>query len=246
MILGVVQVSMGSQRLPKKAALPILGKPMTWWVYTRLWQARSLDKVVLAFPEDDVWLVRFAREHQIPYYAGSYRDLIDRLYCTTLAFGADAIVRVTGDCPMVDPDVVDRVVEMYLQVQSKVGCVMTSGFPAGLNVSVYSREFLRRLWFEIDDPVYREWFTAYINLHEDRFSTFKAVRSGAPLSSLRWTVDYPEDLEFVRCIYDQLGSNFRMRDVLDLLEIRPTLAQINAARQIDPLHNFPYKGELSD
>lgn len=249
MILGVVQVSLGSQRLRDKALLPILDKPMTWWVYTRLRQAQLLDDVVLSFPEEDTPLIDLAEHFQMSYYAGSYRDLIDRIYSTAETFEADTVVRVTGDCPMVDPYIVDMVVAHYLVRQDETGCVVNSWpptFPAGLDVSVYSTEMLRELWLEIKDPIYREWFTAYIKLHRDKFHVYNVQYPGEPLNRLRWTVDYPEDLEFVRCVYDQLGEDFDIFDVLALLRREPELIQINAAREIDPCYNFPYKEKLSE
>ena len=246
MILGVVQVSLGSQRLRRKALLPILGKPMTWWVYSRLRRARLLDNVVLAFPKEDVLLIDFAEQFQIPYYAGSYKDLIDRLYLAAKKFGADAIVRVTGDCPMVDPDVTNMVVANYLTRQGEIDCVVNSWpptFPAGLDVSVYSIEVLQRLWREIRDPVYREWFPTYIERYRSKFRVHNVLYPGESLGSLRWTVDYSEDLEFVRCVYNRLGGDFRMYDVLAMLECEPKLARINEL-EIDPYHTFPYKEEL--
>ena len=234
-VVGVVQVRMGSSRLPGKVMAEIEGRPMTWHIVSRLRHARLLRNVVIAVPdgERDEPIRCMARDESIPYFAGSEADLIDRIYKTAVRFRADAIVRITGDCPLVDPDVVDLLVRTYLDRAEELDYVSNARpptFPHGLDAEVYPIATLQRLWHEIKDPLYREWFPVYVWEHEDELRTCN-VEHSENLSHLRWTVDYEEDLAFVRQVYNRLyadGRVFRMMDVLQLLEIEPDLVFINA------------------
>lgn len=234
-VVGVVQVRMGSSRLPGKVMAEIEGRPMTWHIVSRLRHARLLRNVVIAVPdgERDEPIRCMARDESIPYFAGSEADLIDRIYKTAVRFRADAIVRITGDCPLVDPDVVDLLVKTYLDRAEELDYVTNARpptFPHGLDAEVYPIATLQRLWHEIKDPLYREWFPVYVWEHEDELRMYN-VEHSENLSHLRWTVDYEEDLAFVRQVYNRLyadGRVFRMMDVLQLLEIEPDLVFINA------------------
>ena len=237
-VVGVVQVRMGSSRLPGKVMAAIEGHPMTWHIVNRLRHARLLNNVVIAVADgqSDEPIRRMARDESIPYFAGSEADLIDRVYRTALEFHADAIVRITGDSPLVDPDVVDLLVKVYSDRSAELDYVSNGRpptFPYGLNAEVYPTATLQSLWHQIKDPLYREWFPVYVWEHEDAFRTYNVVHS-EDLSHLRWTVDYDEDLSFVRQVYDRLyteGKVFRMIDVLRLLASEPHLAKINAEHQ---------------
>ncbi len=231
---------MGSRRLPGKVLAEIVGRPMTWHIVTRLRQAELLENVVIAVPDEgrDEPIRRFASAEAIQYYAGSESDMIDRLYQTALAFGAEAIVRVTGDCPLVDPEVVDRLVEAYLADEGEVEYVSNvrpPTFPHGLGAEVYPTSTLQRLWNDITDPFYREWFPVYFWERESQFVTCN-IHHPEDLSHLRWTVDYPEDLEFVRRVYEALyteGGAFSMAEVLELLASRPEFGAINSMYPCD-------------
>lgn len=235
-IIGVVQVRMGSSRLPGKVMEEIESRPMAWHIVDRLRQAGSLSDVVIAVPDgpQDERIRAFADSCSIPYYAGSESDLIDRIYKTAVQFQSEAIVRITGDCPLVDPDVVDLLVKNYLNRKEKldyVSNVRPRTFPHGLDTEVYPLTTLEKLWHQIQDPYYREWFPIYLWEHEHEYRTFN-VRHSENLSHLRWTVDYNEDLAFVRKLYEQLyrpGRAFGMLDVLALLKAHPEFATINAA-----------------
>ena len=241
-IVAIVQARMGSSRFPNKVMADISGRSMLAHIVTRLRQAALVDLVVVATtiePADHA-IVEDCWRSFVSVCRGSEKDLIGRIYKTAKIHCADVVVRITGDCPMVDPDIVDKVIEKYLTGEWQYVCnVRPSTYPEGLYVGVCSIGLLERLNNEIEDPVYREWFPAYIDKNLDP-SLMCNVAYEKDLSGLRWTVDYPEDLEFVRQIYDRLGNDFRMDDVLALLGREPELAKINA-RPKDPYHNFPYK-----
>ncbi len=234
-VLGVVQVRMRSSRLPGKAMADIEGRPMTWHIVNRLRHAELLEDVVIAVPEgkDDGPIRQMAEAESIRYFAGSEADLIDRLYKTALKFSADAIVRVTGDCPLVDAGVVNSMVQVFVDRAGRIDYVTNSRpptYPHGLDAEIYTTATLQRLWIEIEDPLYREWFPVYLWEHENQYRTHN-LRYNRDLSHLRWTVDYEEDLRFVREIYRRLsgrGQVFGMEDVLRVLEAEPDLMEINA------------------
>lgn len=239
-VVGVVQVHMGSKRLPGKALAEIEGSSMTWHIVNRLRHAESLDEVVIALPDEekDEPIRLMAREASIPYCAGSESDLIDRLYRTASTFDADAIVRITGDCPLVDPRVVDHLVSVYQEGRSVldyVSNVRPPTYPHGVGAEVYPTSTLERLWREIREPFYREWFPVYFWEREGDYLTCN-IKHSQDLSHLRWTVDYKEDLEFVREVYGHLwreGVVFGMADVLELLFSRPEIGNINTRYPCD-------------
>lgn len=228
-VIAAIQVRMGSSRLPGKAMAEIEGHSMTWHIVNRVRHAKLLQDVVIAVPDDErnEPIRRMARNESIPYFAGSEDDLIARIYGTACAFGADAIVRIGGDCPLVDPDIVDRVIREYLTGEWQyVGNVRPQTFPDGLDVDLYSTQLLRQLNDTLKDKIDREWFANHVwrYLHP---SLMYNVACEQDISHLRWTVDYPEDLEFVRGVYAELGQDFRTADVLDLLKRRPELVRLD-------------------
>lgn len=239
-LVGLVQVHMDSKRLPGKAMAEIMGRSMTWHIVNRLQYARLLDEVVVALTdeESDEPIRSMARAEAIPYYAGSESDLIDRIYQTALKFEADAIVRITGDCPLVDPAVVDHLVSTYLERPYEldyVSNVRPATFPTGIGAEVYPTATLLKLWQEIRNPLYREWFPVYFWENEADYWTAN-VENSQNISHLRWTVDYKEDLEFVRRVYGRLYSDqriFGMADVLELLAAEPDVALINSMYPCD-------------
>jgi spore coat polysaccharide biosynthesis protein SpsF len=235
-IVAAVQARMSSTRLPGKVLALVAGRPMLWHAVNRLRFARRVDRVIIATTEEppDAPIRSFAEAHRIPCFAGSELDLIDRLYGAARRFSADALVRVTGDCPLTDPKAIDEMVRAYLCVPDGVDCVVTNTvpptYPDGLDAEIYSLSTLERLWRELEDPFWREWFPLFLVEHRDAFP-MRNVAHAVDLSPFRWTVDYEEDLAFVREVYRRLyreGEAFDMEAVLALLRSEPSLASINA------------------
>ena len=226
---------MGSTRLPNKVLAEIAGRPMLWHIVERLRFAKRVDQVVIATAEGDANqpIRAFAKEYGIPCFAGSELDLIDRLRTLASLFGAQALVRVTGDCPLVDPIVVDRLVDVYLADRGAieyVSNVLPQSYPHGLDAEVYAASTLDRLWHEITHPFWREWFSAYLSEHKQSFRTLNVTHS-VDLTHYRWTVDYEEDLQFVREVFRQLHREsgiFCMDEVLRLIATNPNLTDVNA------------------
>jgi spore coat polysaccharide biosynthesis protein SpsF len=232
-VIAILQARMSSSRLPGKVLKPILGHPMLALQLERIRRSASLDKLVVAtstMPEDD-GISRLCAERGIDVFRGSLEDVLDRCYQAAVAYGADHVVRLTGDCPLADPDVIDRVVGRHLKAGlDYTANVFPPTWPDGLDVEVVRFQCLEEAWREARLPSEREHVTYFLETRPTRFR-FGNVAQDDDLSPLRWTVDNPEDFEFIRRIYTALyptNSAFSTADVLALLEKEPQLSQINA------------------
>ncbi len=228
--VAIVQARMSSTRLPGKVLQPILGVPMLSHVMRRLQGARSLDEVVVATsdgPEDDV--VRdLATAEGWGLWRGSRDDVLDRYEGAARAFSAERVVRVTSDCPLIDPDLVDDVVMALAGgVDYCSNSLEPRTYPRGLDCEAMTREALVTAWREDHDPAWREHVTPFLYRHPERFN-LKRVANDVDLSVHRWCVDVPEDLELVRHVYDELGDRpFGWREVLAVCDAHPEWSAIN-------------------
>jgi len=229
--VAIIQARMASTRLPGKVLVDIAGKPMLYQVASRARQARTLDLVTVATSDgqaDDA-VAHFCAEVGIPCFRGSENDVLDRYYQAVKRFNADVVVRLTADCPLLDPLVIDKVVQAFHKGDfDYVSNVLECTYPDGLDTEVFWRTTLERAWHEARLTSEREHVTPYIYKHPEMFRLGN-VRNGHDLSALRWTVDEPRDLAFVRAVYSHFGtSSFGMQEVLDLLRERPELSCMNA------------------
>lgn len=232
MIAAIVQARMGSSRLPGKVMKEILGKPLLWHLVSRLKKARLIDNIVIATSdkEADIPILRLAEKLGVDCYAGSEQDVLDRYYQTATEFGADVIVRITADCVLIDPHIVDKVIRRYLKGDCDyVTNTLKWTYPDGLDLEVFSYAVLQKAWREANWVSEREHVTPYIRKNPDKFRLVN-IESSVDLSRFRWSVDREEDLELVRQVYKHLyreGRVFYMEDILELLEKYPELEQIN-------------------
>ena len=233
-IVAAIQARMGSTRLPGKVLKNIQGVPMLWHMYRRVKAAEYIDRVIIATTLNtyDKEIVRFAESRNLDYYAGSENDILDRMYNAALTFDATAIVRITADCPLIDPEIIDKIITAYIEDN----CDYVSNwspnkrtYPHGLEAELYSRKCLEQLWNNVDDPLLREWLP--FNIH-DNLADFqvKFVEHETDLSGFRWTVDYEEDLTLVRKLYSGLYSEnhiFKLNDLIEFFNKNPGLIKIN-------------------
>lgn len=235
-VVAAIQARMGSTRLPGKVLRPLAGRPMIAWLVERLRAAREPEAVVIATSVElrDDLIAAFATAAGVPCIRGSEADLLSRLLDTAAQTAADALVRVTADCPFVDPGVIDRLVGMWREDQGEADLVVNHtppSYPHGLDAEVLPVATLRRLDGEVGDPYYREWFPFWWRRHRDRYRLLN-VPCHRDLSHHRWTVDYPEDLAFADRVFcalaPALGPAFSMEAVLDFLGSNPDVAEINA------------------
>jgi spore coat polysaccharide biosynthesis protein SpsF len=228
---------MGSTRLPGKVLKEVCGRTLLEHQMERTLRARSLAAVVVATSTtaaDDA-VARVAGSRGWAIWRGSELDVLARYVGAAAEFAADPVVRMTMDCPLIDPIVIDRVVEAYLNgTYDLVANNLERTFPHGHDVEVFSRSALETSHHEAVTPFEREHVSPFIRDNPKRFRLGN-VRCPRDLHHLRWTVDYPEDLEFVRSVYESLyheGEFFTTDDVLRLLDRLPAISQINAARTV--------------
>lgn len=233
-IVAVIQARMGSTRLPGKVLKKILGKTLIEWIYYRLSFCKKIDKVVLStsISEENDELADLAEKIGLEYYRGSEMDLVSRLHETAKKFFADAIVRITGDCPLVDPRIVDELVLKYLNDPGNtdfVTNVFPATYPDGMDVEIIPIKTLEKLDNEIKDTLRRGWITATIMENPDKYKIIN-LPFKENLYNLRLTVDYTEDFELAEIIFKELHKEdniFGLEEILDLLKTRPELVEIN-------------------
>ncbi len=231
-VVAIVQARMGSTRLSGKVMMEIAGKPMLGHIIDRLKRAELIHSIVVATTdkETDAPIVKLAEDSGTASYAGSEEDVLDRYYQAAKGFVVDAVVRITADCPLIDPRVADRVIQRYLVEDCDYAAnTLKRTYPDGLDVEVFSYTALERAWNEARWVSEREHVTPYIRKNPDKFR-LASVESGVDLSYLRWSVDRPEDLKFIKQVYEHLykeGRVFYMEDILGLLKKHPDLKQIN-------------------
>lgn len=232
-IVAMIQARMGATRLPGKVLADITGHPMLWHVVNRVRKAQFVDQVVVAtsIESADDAIANFCAQNGIECFRGSEIDVLDRYYQAARRFDAEVVVRITADCPLIDPQVIDKVVSAYLEGEyDYVTNTLRYTYPDGLDTEVLSFAALEKAWLEAHLPAEREHVTPYIRT-SGQFRLYN-IENEVDLSArnLRWTVDEPADLEFVRAVYARLGGSeqsFGLADVLHLLDKEPCLIEIN-------------------
>lgn len=231
--LAIIQARLGSTRLPGKTLLDLLGKPILQHVVERVSSASLVDGVIVATTtnEEDKKIIEVCTQLNVNVYAGSTEDVLDRFFQAAKYFPAENIVRITADCPLADPVVIDSVVSLHFQSKADyTSNVLEEVYPDGEDVEVFTFAALERAWRETKMKSEREHVTLYFRQHPE---LFKLQQKGyhQNLHGKRWTVDEPADYEFIKAVYNKLYTKnplFGMKDVLCLLEKHPELEQINA------------------
>ena len=232
MILAIIQARVSSSRLPGKVQKYILGKPMILHEIERLRKSKYIDQTVLATSREksDDTLMGLCQENAIELFRGSLDDVLDRYYQCASLYQPEHIVRITGDCPLLDWNVVDAVIRKHLTEKNDyTSNTLQVSYPDGLDVEVMRYDALEKAWNEAELPSEREHVTQYLIKHPEFFKQGN-LRYRQDLSVLRWTVDEPEDFQFVTKVYEALyreNAEFTMQDVLDLLNNQPELLKIN-------------------
>ncbi|MCS7002315.1 MAG: glycosyltransferase family protein, partial [Dehalococcoidia bacterium] len=230
-IVAVIQARLDSSRLPGKVLADIGGQPMLWRVVSRVQRATLLDRVIVATSQDpsDDPIAAFCAQRGVPCVRGSKTDVLDRYVQAARWAGAETIVRVTADCPLVDPAVIDRVVAEYLASGAEyVSNVLSHTYPDGLDLEVFAMDALLRSAAVATLPAEREHVTLHLRT-SGLFTTRGVEQHQYPQARHhRWTVDEPQDLELIRAIYRRFGERpFGMNDVLALLEQEPEMLTLN-------------------
>lgn len=239
-----VQARLGSTRLPGKSMAQIAGRPALAWIVDRLAGADGIDAVAVLTSDapGDAPLRAFCAEHAIVCVAGSERDVLGRFADGVRALRPDAVVRITADCPLVDPHVVGLLVARYRAAGTLDHCAVATGamapapglrrYPDGLDAEVVRASALLRAADAATDPYEREHVTPHIWRRPGEFE-LALLEAPEDWGDERWTVDHPADLELVRAIYDRVPdrARFGVRDVLAILAREPRLRALNAAER---------------
>lgn len=231
-VIAIVQARMSSTRLPGKTLADINGKPMLLHVVERVRRAGGVDQVLVATsdrPSDDP-LAAVCDANDVLCFRGSENDVLDRFYRAARAHSATTVVRITADCPLLDGSVLDKTVAKYRGGgYDYVANNLEHTYPDGLDVEVFSFAALERAWREATQPAEREHVTPYLRQARGFRRGDVPYAGHHNVADLRWTVDEPRDLEFVRAIYARFAPEeaFGMEDIAKLLAETPELAHLN-------------------
>jgi spore coat polysaccharide biosynthesis protein SpsF len=233
MILAVLQARTSSSRLPGKVMLPLVGAPMLARQIERLQRARGIDKLVVATsdrPEDEC-VAELAAAAGVDSYRGSLHDVLDRFVRAAEPFAPAHVVRVTGDCPLADWEVIDGCICFAVEGgYDYASNTLTPTWPDGLDVEVCTFDALRTAAVEAETALEREHVMPFITRQPERFR-LGSYENRPDRSGLRWTVDEPADYAFVRSVYEALypaNPAFTTADIYAFLGARPYLAEINS------------------
>ncbi len=223
---------MGSTRLPGKVLMDLGGESALSRVVRRLGRARLLQQIVVATsvaPADDAIAAECERL-QVPCFRGSEDDLLDRFYQTAQAWPSDALVRITADCPLIDPEVVDQAIEGFLKERADYASnSIQRAYPRGMDTEVFTVAALERCWREARDPHQREHVTPFFYEHPERFRIL-SIAAARDYCQYRLTLDTADDLQLIRAVYASFDNQDTMgwQEVVGLLERRPELAALNS------------------
>jgi spore coat polysaccharide biosynthesis protein SpsF len=242
---GFVQARMGSSRLPGKVLAPLAGRPLLAHVLERVARTPGLDGVALLCTEapEDEPLRHLGAQLGFPVVAGSSEDVLDRFHLAASQLRAQTILRVTADCPLVDPDVLGMLLSIHGNAPAPCYAAIATGamsaragllrYPDGLDGEVFSARTLDRAWRESGERYEREHVTPFMWRQPERFP-LALLQATEDLGDERWTVDHLGDLTFVQAVYERLGKDgpFGYREVLELLAREPTLRELNARERV--------------
>ena len=238
----IVQARMTSTRLPGKVLKPVLGKPLLSYQIERLSRVKLADELVIATTtnETDQPIIDLCIKLKTPYSRGSENDVLARYYWAAKEYNADTVVRVTSDCPVIDPGVVDKIIHYYnvrRPLYDYVSNTLDRSYPRGMDTEVFSADVLKEIFLEAVAPADREHVTPFIYKNPERYKLAN-VTNNSDESRHRWTVDTVEDYELIKKIIEALypkNPNFLMDDILRLFESHPDWFLINSHIEQKPV-----------
>ncbi|MFW6040857.1 MAG: cytidylyltransferase domain-containing protein [Thermoplasmatota archaeon] len=232
----IVQARMGSTRLPGKVAKELVGKPMLTHVIERLKESEELDQIIVAtsVKDDDGRVIEIAEKENVSTYRGSEADVLSRYIEAAEKYQIDIIIRVTADCPLIDPITIDELIKEFLK-SIDLDYMNLKGYPRGLDTGICTLESLKKVERKVkNDPKesqYREHVTLYIYRHPEEFKIDIKEAPEELRKGYRLSVDEVEDFELMENIYNRLyeeGDIIDIKEVLKMLDNEPELAKINA------------------
>ncbi len=224
---------MGSTRLPNKVMMDLHGKTILEHVVTRVSQSKFVDDIIIAttIGKQDLSIVSFCASHGFRVFVGSEEDVLDRYYQAARLLRPENIIRITSDCPMIDPEIIDLIGHQHLLVRADYSSnTLDETYPDGLDAEIFTYESLEIAWREALLKSDREHVTPFIKKSPNKFKLL-SVKNDENLSHMRWTIDQPEDYKFLGEIYGNIypkNPKFRTKDVLDEINKHPHLTEINS------------------
>ena len=230
MIGCIIQARMGSSRLPGKALMKSdSGKPLLYYVTNQLRYFSKVKNLVIATTtnQEDDEIEKFANNNSINVFRGKEKDVLDRYFQCAKKYSFSTIVRITADCPLIDPQIVDKVIEQFFSENYDFATnTLTRTFPIGTDVEVFSFSALNKAWENAQLPSEREHVTPYFH-NKENFKIIN-VENDKNISNLRLTVDRIEDFELIKQILNNISINpIHLEDVLELFSRKPELIEIN-------------------
>jgi spore coat polysaccharide biosynthesis protein SpsF len=231
-IVAIIQARMGSTRLPGKVLMDLGGETVLARVLGRLRRAIMIEEIVVATTDSaaDDAIIRECERLEVSCFRGSEQNVLDRYYAAARMFAAEVVVRITSDCPVIDPDLVNETIRAF-QLQGGDYCSnsIPRTYPRGLDTEVFTMNALEQGWRHAYEPYEREHVTPYFYEHPELFRLV-SHQGQIDYSQYRWTLDTEEDLELLREIYARFGNkdDFSWREVIQLMEHEPELAELNS------------------
>lgn len=236
-VVCIIQARMGSTRLPGKVMLDLCGKTVLGHVIERVEKVENIDEIVIATTtkEDDIVIEEEALKYGVKVFRGSEEDVLSRYYYAAKENEADVVVRITSDCPLIDPEIVNEMINKFkfLYKENRIDYLSNTlerTFPRGLDTEIFSFEMLEETFINADKQYQREHVTPYMYENPNKFSLV-GYENEIDYSQYRWTLDTEEDFELIKKIYDELYRNeyiFCFSEVLELFKRNPGLSNINS------------------
>lgn len=221
MILAIIQARLSSTRLPGKVLLPIQARPLLDYMLERVQHAHLIDQIVVATSTDsnDNPIEEFCVSQKFNCYRGSLEDVLARYYQCAKHYQPKHIVRLTGDCPLIDPEIIDAVIQLHLTSDADyTSNAFEATFPDGLDTEIIKYTILEKLHLITQLPSQREHVTKYIFDHSEQFK-ISSYKNSTDLSALRWTVDNAEDFAVIQFIINKLYNHNRIFAMQEILEL---------------------------
>ena len=231
-IIAVIQARLGSTRLPKKVLLPLGDRSVLEWVVTRVKGSSLVNETVVAttMNKEDLEIVKVCADMGVLVYCGSQDNVLDRYYQVGNLLKADHVVRITADCPLIDPNIIDKIITMHLEAGADFTCnTIEVTYPDGEDVEIFKFDALKKAWENASLKIEVEHVTPYVKNRPDIFKLVN-LEHDRDLSNKRWTLDNAEDYTFMKIIIDNLYKGnplFSMEEILEFLEKNPHIETIN-------------------
>ena len=231
-VVAIIQARMGSSRFPGKVLSDLNGHPVLWHVIDRVKRATSIDDIIVATTDSalDDSISRFCEAISVCCFRGSEEDVLDRFYQAAKSLNADIVVRITADCPLIDPEVIDQVVARFQEGDlDYVSNTIRYTYPEGLDTEVFSFAALETAWREARTPAEREHVTPYLRKPGFRVCNVQSTTPVMP-GAYRLTIDYPSDLQFIRGLYEKGGNAASLESLIELMDKEERTVHASAHR----------------